>query len=126
MNDNNNPRSIDTDSLFWGLALVGIGLLFLLDRFEVANLHFFFHHYWPLFIVFLGLSKIVRYRTLWAGFWLLTVGVWLQITTLHLFGLTFGSSWPLLLIALGAGIVLRTFFDSRHGSRSSISEDGHE
>jgi hypothetical protein len=31
---------------------------------------------------------------------------------LHLFGLTFRTSWPLLLIALGAGIIIRTFIES--------------
>ncbi|HYM62899.1 MAG TPA: DUF5668 domain-containing protein [Thermoanaerobaculia bacterium] len=119
-------RPIDSDSLFWGLALVGIGTLFLLDRFEVTSLHFLFRHYWPLFVIFLGLSKIFRHRTVWAGFWLLTVGVWLQISTLRLFGLTFGSSWPLLLIALGAGIVLRTVFNPIRRDRSAASEDSHE
>ena len=44
--------------------------------------------------------------------WLITLGVWLQIARLKLFGLTFRTSWPLLLIALGAGIILRAFIDS--------------
>jgi hypothetical protein len=48
----------------------------------------------------------------WAGLWLVAVGFWMQISHLRLFGLTWGTSWPLLLIALGGGMILRSFFES--------------
>ncbi|HYM62898.1 MAG TPA: DUF5668 domain-containing protein [Thermoanaerobaculia bacterium] len=51
---NNFTRLIDIDSLFWGLALAAVGLLFLLDRIEALSLGTVLRTYWPLFILFLG------------------------------------------------------------------------
>lgn len=100
-------RPIDTGALAAGLGLVALGLLFLFDRLQMADVHYLLRHYWPLIIVFIGGVKLLRGR-IWNGLWLVVVGLWLQIATLHLFGMTFSSSWPLLLIALGAGMILRT------------------
>jgi hypothetical protein len=41
--------------------------------------------------------------------WLMTVGTWLILNLLHLFGMTFQTSWPLLMIAGGALIVARAW-----------------
>jgi hypothetical protein len=43
------------------------------------------------------------------GLWLMTVGTWLILNLLHLFGMTFQTSWPLLMIAGGAFIVARAW-----------------
>lgn len=121
---NDETRGINTGSLVWGLTLIGVGVLFLLERFDVANLHGVIRSYWPLFIILLGVSKVFGRRTVWSGLWLIGLGAWMQVSTLHLWGMTFGSSWPLLLIVLGAGIVLRTIFDPFH--RSQRLEDPNE
>jgi hypothetical protein len=41
------------------------------------------------------------------GIWLIGLGCWLLISQTGLFGLTFGTSWPLLLILVGALMVIR-------------------
>jgi hypothetical protein len=43
------------------------------------------------------------------GLWLMTVGTWLILNLLHLSGMTFQTSWPLLMIAGGAFIVARAW-----------------
>jgi hypothetical protein len=128
-----NRRSIDTGALFWGVLLIGVGTIFLLDRFDIADLHFVIRTWWPLFIVAMGISKLVEPRGRWSGLWLIAVGAWLQITTLHLFGLTFASSWPLLLIAIGAGMVVRTLFEGMRrrpvtegSEKAGTTEENHE
>ncbi|HEV8658093.1 MAG TPA: DUF5668 domain-containing protein [Thermoanaerobaculia bacterium] len=110
-------KPIDAGTLAAGLGLVALGLLFLFDRFRIADAHYLLRHYWPLIIVFFGVVRLLR-RQVWGGLWLITIGVWMQIATLHLFGMTFSSSWPLLLIALGAGIIARTLTENvrRHGA----------
>jgi uncharacterized oligopeptide transporter (OPT) family protein len=123
---NDQRRSIDTGSLFWGLLLIGIGTIFLLDRFDIADLHFIINTWWPLFIVAMGISKIFRPRGRWSGLWLIVVGGWLQVTVLHLFDLTFATSWPLLLIVLGAGLVVRTLFEGVRRRRIAEAADGAE
>ncbi len=104
-------RDIERGTLFTGLVLMGIGVLFTLDRLHIANFHDLVRGYWPLIIVFFAVGKLLNGRV-WSGLWLMTVGVWLQIAQLHLFGLSFSSSWPLLLIALGAGMIVRTIFET--------------
>jgi Domain of unknown function (DUF5668) len=41
------------------------------------------------------------------GFWLIGVGAWMLISQSHLFGLSFHSSWPILLVMAGALMVIR-------------------
>jgi hypothetical protein len=122
---NEATRRADGRGLFWGLALIAIGTLFLLDRFGMTDVDFVIHRFWPLLVILLGVSKLVRGGQAWSALWLIAIGVWLQLTTLHVFGLTFHSSWPLLLIILGAGMVVRTFFDvgGDVGSRGSSNND---
>lgn len=41
------------------------------------------------------------------GLWLVGIGAWMLASQTHLFGLTFGTSWPLLVILTGIMIVIR-------------------
>ena len=121
---NETQRPIDTGTLFWGLTLIGVGSIFLVDRLGLADLRHLIRTWWPLWVILMGVSKLLsgnrrglRYRSRgrswpWSALWVLAIGVWLQIVTLRLFGLTYGSSWPLLLIALGAVIVLRSLVEA--------------
>src|SRR3954454_10370025 len=100
-------RKLDADGLFAGLLLIAIGTLLLLDHMGYASLHDVLHNYWPMFLVILGVSRFAHRRAAWSGVWLIIIGIWLQITTLHVWGVSFNSSWPLLLIAMGALMVVR-------------------
>lgn len=103
---NDRMRRMDPGALFSGLVLIAVGVAFLVGDFgEIVR------RWWPMFLVLVGLSRIFRQRTMWSGLWLIALGAWLQAVRLHLFDLTFGNSWPLLLIVIGAGIALRAFFD---------------
>lgn len=44
---------------------------------------------------------------MFGGIWLIGLGCWLLISQTGMFGLDFGTSWPLLLILMGALMVLR-------------------
>ncbi|MCU1350394.1 MAG: transrane protein [Acidobacteria bacterium] len=120
---NDTQRRVDTDALFWGLILIGAGTLFLLDRLRIGDIHNGIHHYWPMFLVAMGASRIVNRRRFWSGVWLLIVGAWLQATVLHVNGLSWHSSWPLLLIGLGAMMVLRTLFEGARRNRNDGSAE---
>jgi hypothetical protein len=103
-------QRIDASELSWGLILITVGVVFLLDRLDIADFHYVIHHFWPMILVVLGVSKLFNARTVWNGCWLIAVGVWLQISALHLFGMTYGDSWPLLLIAAGICVIGRALF----------------
>src|SRR5262245_663430 len=42
-----------------------------------------------------------------SGLWLIGIGVWMLISQLHLFGLSFSTSWPLFVILIGVIMVVR-------------------
>ncbi len=108
---------IDSSALFTGLLLIGVGTLFLLDRLRVADFGDLMRTWWAMIIVLLGVPRLFHRRSVWSGLWLIGVGAWLQIARLHLYGLTFRNSWPLLLIIVGAGIALKAIFDVMPGER---------
>jgi hypothetical protein len=104
-------RNIDRGALANGLLLIGVGFLFLLDRLHVEDFGDLLRTYWPCIIILFGISHLLRRESIWSGAWLITTGTWLQLVRLHLFGLTYANSWPLILIASGAGITLRALID---------------
>jgi hypothetical protein len=120
---NDERRHVDAGGLFAGILLIAIGTLFLLDRLGYADLHYVLHNYWPMFLVFFGLSRFFHRRKPWSGVWLIVIGLWLQVTTLHWYGVTFNSSWPLLLIAMGAVMVVRTLFHAMRGESPEARDD---
>jgi len=106
MDDSTIPRY--RGSLIAGLMLLGLGAFFLLDNFDLIYIGEPISHFWPLIIVALGLARIFeaehpseRRR----GFAWVFFGLWLLVTVLHMFGLTFHSSWPLLLIGFGINAI---------------------
>jgi len=112
-------RQIDKGSLLNGVMLIAIGLLFLLDRLRIEDFGDVLRNYWPFIIILFGVSHLMRRESLWSGAWLIAIGVWLQLVHLHIFGLTFANSWPLVLIASGAGITLRALVASPKENRSA-------
>ncbi len=48
-----------------------------------------------------------RHESSTRGLWLIGLGCWLLVSQTHLFGLTFATSWPLLLILMGLLIAAR-------------------
>jgi hypothetical protein len=110
MNDNIR-KPVDASAVATGIFLIGIGVLFFLDRLGFADFNHVVHNWWPMIVVALGVRKALG-RNPWGGLWLIAIGTWLQLASLRVFGLTFNSSWPLLLIFLGAGMILRTVIES--------------
>jgi hypothetical protein len=119
-------RRINADGIFWGVLLIAGGTALLLQRLGVTDVGFIIRSYWPLFIVLIGLSKLVHRRSIWAGLWMIAVGSWLQAVTLHLHGLTYRSSWPLILVILGAGMIGRTIIESFRRRDAVEGENHHE
>ena len=129
MNDNQSTvedkvvRSNEaTGSLVSGIVLIVIGLLFLADRFGAIHFGDVVSTWWPLIVVTVGVTRLFNgHDRIWGALWLIAVGSWLQMVELRLFGATYRNSWPLLLIALGAGMITRALIDPslrRRGERN--------
>lgn len=113
----------DAGALTAGTLMIGFGVIFLLSNLDVADFGDIMRRHWPLIIVVVGLTKLFAGETFWNGLWLVVVGCWLQIAHLRMFDLTYGSSWPLLLVAFGGGLVLRTIVESARGARKGRHEN---
>ena len=86
-----------------GLAILLMGVLFLLDNASVIEIGSVWK-YWPLILVAAGFAKLVNENTKKGkieGAWLAFIGIWLFFSFNHIFGLSFRTSWPLLIIAWG-------------------------
>jgi uncharacterized membrane protein YccC len=105
MDEHTSPRL--RGSLIAGALLLITGFLFLLSNFDVIGLGPL-SHYWPMIIIAIGTTKIftaedaVERRK---GSWWILIGCWLLVSTVHVFGLSFHNSWPLLLIILGVNSI---------------------
>jgi hypothetical protein len=120
----NGHRRIDGDKVFWGSLVFAAGVILLLNSLGILDPSWTLGRFWPLFIVTVGISKLLHRRSIWSGLWLIVLGAWLQAVTLHVRGFTYESSWPLLLVILGAGIILRTIVGSGR-RRDEEDEEGH-
>ena len=97
--------------LLWGVLLIAIGAVILLDRLDVIILHDYYSlwHYWPLIMVAFGLNKLVApvsAKQVLSGLWLIFFAAWWYVSYEELWNLSFYNSWPALLIAWGVGLVL--------------------
>lgn len=86
-----------------GLILITVGALFLLDRLGLLEPGAL-RHYWPAVIALVGLVKLFTARQAeqraWGGF-LVFLALWIYASIEHLWDLSFRTSWPLILIAVG-------------------------
>jgi hypothetical protein len=107
------------------VILIVVGALFLAETLDLADFGNWFNDYWPMLIVAVGVPKLFDRERRGGGIWLIAVGIWMQISNLELFGLDWSSSWPILLILVGAGMVLQAIIDGATRKRGSEGGDPH-
>jgi len=121
-----------TGRLVVGLAVIAIGLLFLLDAFGLPGVHDVWHfagEWWPLLLVIVGLSKLINS---WTGnervsglFWIALGGLllaynegWIHFRVWNLFG-------PLILIMVGFRLVGRALGGSNGRGSVELASRTH-
>jgi hypothetical protein len=91
-----------------GITLVALGGVLTAMNFDVLE-PVPIVRFWPMILVvlgILGLTKTNPDKPL-EGYWLLVIGLWLQVSLLELWGLGFRETWPMLVIAWGVSLLLR-------------------
>ncbi len=96
-------------ALFWGFALILAGLIFLLNNFNLIPGSLF--NWWPVLVLGAGLWMLIqavarRSQGLVGGVVLTSLGAFWLLDNLNL--VDGGAFVPVLLIALGAGLLLRS------------------
>jgi LiaF transmembrane domain len=106
-------RSSERSGRILGLVLIAVGAVFLLQN---AGLPVLVGNWWAMFILIPAIGAFVAAWTLYRQdghftprvIGLVTGGlVPLTIALIFMFNFNFGSAWPVLLVVLGAGILLR-------------------
>jgi hypothetical protein len=97
------------NSLVWGVGLVALGVFFMLHfagRFDWPM----DHAWWPLVLVAIGFLQVLTARSarkLGGGVTLMGIGAWLLVAANGWYDLRFYNSWPLALVAVGLGSIVR-------------------
>jgi predicted membrane protein len=101
-------RSARPPGMAAGIVLIAIGTLFLLDHMGILEAGHLFR-FWPLIIIVVGLVKFFNEQSRVGGAIVIVVGVVLQLATLGIMRLSWGTLWPVILIVVGLAMVWSRF-----------------
>lgn len=111
--ENNTNRA--SSQVVLGLLVVGMGVLFLLDNLDILN----FRHaigFWPLVFIVAGCAALFgngpRSGNYMGGV-LIAIGVLMILGRLGFFYVSWGTVWPLAMIALGGLVLYRSLGPGR-------------
>ena len=101
-----------------GSFLVLAGAALLLENFGAIDIGPVWR-FWPLILIGLGIARMseaASRRDQGMGLWLLLLGLWFAVSILHVGGLTFTDTWPVLFIALGVSLLWKSLpeFSTEH------------
>jgi hypothetical protein len=98
--------------IFFGLLLILLGVLFLLDQMGRLDFGWIISQYWPLILVFAGIWHIVsnNFRNIGGGLLLIVIGGFFQLAKLDILGKSaWHYIWPALIILVGLWIIAGAF-----------------
>jgi hypothetical protein len=113
-----------------GLVIIFIGITLLADRVGISGIHLT-GRMWPFVLIAFGVSRLLatqerqngQPRSRWTGVWFIYLGLWFFANEFRVMGLWYNTSWPLLLVGAGIGIVWRALERTDGRERQRI-EDG--
>jgi len=98
----------DVRRMVWGVVLILSGIMLMMARFGRLTFLPAGYVWWGGAVTAIGLVSIVtarRAETVGTGVTLSLLGLWFVLVTNEMFGLHWYNSWPLALVAAGAGTV---------------------
>jgi hypothetical protein len=100
-------RPRHSGSVLWGLFLIAVGAAFLYQRLMGAEIPRIWD-LWPLTFFVFGTNYLFDRRP-GSAVTMYLIGFWFLGVNFDWFGMTFRNSWPLFLIAIGTGMVIKAF-----------------
>jgi predicted membrane protein len=101
--------------LIIGLVIIVVGVIALLMNLGY-NVDIDLWDYWPLILIFIGLSRIFQppeYRNLWFGLIFTLVGILFLLDNFYLIRFGFRELWPFVLILVGIAILKHGYGGSK-------------
>jgi len=105
--------------ILWGVFLMAVGALFLLDQTGVIAMPSIWR-FWPVVLLVMSVSRFWAGRP-GSGATLALMGLAFFAAGFHWMGISYHNFWPLLLVAVGIGIVIKVF--SREEERCECEEE---
>lgn len=96
--------------IFWGLLLIVLGVLFLLDRMGQVDFGDLFSRYWPVVFILIGISILLshNFRNVGGGLFFIFFGAFFLLIRLRVFDRALWNYvWPLAIIGAGLWILFR-------------------
>ena len=99
-----------TPRLILGLGIIALGVLFLLDNFNIASARTILY-YWPALLIIVGAAHFFQHRTLVGSTWslfLIFIGGGMLLDRIYDIEFNFWSFWPVILVFLGASMITQS------------------
>ena len=112
--------------VFWGLVLILLGVLFLLDQMGRVDFGDLISQWWPLVLVAAGLWQLIssNFKELAGGLFLIALGAIFQLAKLDILGRNvWHYVWPALIIGLGLWVLIGAFRRSSAAKFPGSKED---
>jgi len=123
-NQEESPRT-NSGAILVGLILTFVGLAMLVDRTGISGIHLS-SKLWPLVLIAFGCARLLappeprngQPRSRWTGIWFVYLGLWFFINEFRVLGFWYTTSWPLLIVGAGIGMIWRAL----EGSDRRVSQ----
>ena len=112
------------EGLFFGFILVLVGSVFMMDRLGMIDMGDFWE-WWPLIPIAMGLVRIAGWdsaESVASGIGWTLFGCWFLVNQMGWFGLDWHNSWPIVLVAIGLSMVVRTLLEPLFRDRPEKDE----
>lgn len=127
-NPDESPRP-ESGPILVGLLFMFVGLAVLTDRLGLSGLHVSGRH-WPMLLIIYGCVKLLmppdrpdrRRQSRWTAAWIIYLGLWFFVNEFHLFGLWYGTSWPLLIVWAGVRMLSCAIMNAGRHPHQRIEE----
>jgi predicted membrane protein len=96
--------------IFWGLLLIVLGVLFLLDQMHRLDFGDLVGRYWPVVFILIGISILLsnNFKNVGSGIFFILFGAFFLLVRMRIFDQTvWHFVWPLAIIGVGFWILLR-------------------
>ena len=110
MNVEAKERNKRVTAAVFGLILIGLGTIFLLDNLGMYDANRL-QDYWPVLLIGFGLPGLIAPKDAGDAPWgivLLAAGVFFLLRNLDVIDWSFGDVWPLFLVLAGVTLIARS------------------
>jgi len=110
--------------IFWGLMLICLGVLFLLDQMGRLDFGDLVGRYWPIVFIVIGVSILLsnNFKNVGSGIFFILFGAFFLLLRLRIFDrAVWHYIWPLAIIATGLWLLLRPAW---HPKKNEAGEAG--